>query len=387
VIMGIVIWLIIIVFVCTGFLYLCFDIAIYAGLLRLSKRKNKLENPSEKIFVSVVVPARNEEFNIGNLLNDLVRQDYQAEFFEVIIVDDDSLDQTSKIVTDFATSHPEFPLILLKSEKPENNTYKKKAIETGVNHSKGQLILSTDADCRLGARWISTYVSFFVQKHPQMILGPVVFSHSNSAFGQMQSLEFLSLIASGAAMAEFNKPIMANAANMAYTRELFFNPNENKTLSGFASGDDIQLLFSAKQSGRHNIHFLFHEDIIVNTSAQKNLHDFFAQRFRWTSKSKAYSDFWVIAIALLILIFNLSILLTAILCIWQPIFGFLAAGLWLMKCIFDLPILFRITKMVNQRKVMLHYIPLQIVYPFYIIIAAIGGLFGKFTWKDRLIRN
>lgn len=386
-IMGIVIWLIIIVFVCIGFLYLCFDIAIYLGLVRLSRRKNELGKSPEKVFVSIVISARNEESNIGNLLNDLSQQKYLTEFFEVIIVDDDSLDQTAKIVTDFATSHPEFPLILLKSEKPENNTYKKKAIETGVKHAKGRLILTTDADCRLGVRWISTYASFFVEKHPQMILGPVIFSHSSSVFEQMQSLEFLSLIASGAALTEFNKPILANAANMAFTRELFFNPIENKSLSGFASGDDMQLLFSAKQSNSYGIRFLFHEDVIVSTDAQKNIRDFFIQRFRWTSKSKAYSDFWVIAIAILVLIFNLSILLTAILCIWQPVFGILTAMLWLMKCIFDLPILLRITKMVNQRKVMLHYIPLQIVYPFYIVIAAIGGLFGKFTWKDRLIRN
>ena len=76
------------------------------------------KSPQTKI--SVLIPARNEEKNIGQLLQALQEQTYPGEFFEIILVDDHSTDATPAIVQQFST----VKLIQLKEDGI--NSYKKK---------------------------------------------------------------------------------------------------------------------------------------------------------------------------------------------------------------------------------------------------------------------
>src|SRR5258706_4955937 len=76
--------------------------------------------------ISVIIPARNEKENIEKLLQALQQQTYPGELFEVIVVDDHSTDSTVTIVKQFANVN------LLQLKDDEINSYKKKAIETGI---------------------------------------------------------------------------------------------------------------------------------------------------------------------------------------------------------------------------------------------------------------
>src|SRR6266498_2049396 len=91
--------------------------------------------------ISVIVPARNEEKNIAQLLKALEQQAYPKNLFEVIVVDDHSTDQTAEIVRQF----PEARLLQLKDN--DINSYKKKAIEKGIDAARNPFIVTTDADC------------------------------------------------------------------------------------------------------------------------------------------------------------------------------------------------------------------------------------------------
>ena len=77
-------------------------------------------NQSLSISISIIIPARNEEENIGELLKALQEQTYPKELFEIIVVDDHSTDKTAGIVSMF----PGVKLISLKEEAI--NSYKKK---------------------------------------------------------------------------------------------------------------------------------------------------------------------------------------------------------------------------------------------------------------------
>ena len=98
--------------------------------------------------ISVIIPARDEEKNIGQLLAALKSQTYPAELYEVIVVDDQSTDKTAEVVKSFAG----VKLISLKEEGI--NSYKKKAIEKGIAAASGELIVTTDADCVPGPDWL-----------------------------------------------------------------------------------------------------------------------------------------------------------------------------------------------------------------------------------------
>src|SRR5215216_6048728 len=110
-------------------------------------------NPA--VFTSVVVPARNEEENIGHLLKALEEQTYPKEFFEVIIVDDYSTDKTQAAVQLFLNER----IHLIQPNADSNQSSKKKALEAGIQKAKGELIVITDADCLPKYQWLQGMAS------------------------------------------------------------------------------------------------------------------------------------------------------------------------------------------------------------------------------------
>ena len=89
--------------------------------------------------LSVIVPARNEEANLGQCLESLVSQ--TGVEFEIIVVDDHSTDRTREI----AGSFPEVRVIEA-GPLPEGWTGKNNAVTTGARRAKGEWLLFTDAD-------------------------------------------------------------------------------------------------------------------------------------------------------------------------------------------------------------------------------------------------
>src|SRR5689334_11565825 len=97
---------------------------------------------------SIIIPARNEEKNIAQLLQALEKQTYPPRLFEIIVINDHSTDKTVEIVQ-------QFPRVLLSDLENEVHAgYKKKSIEQGVTMATGRLIITTDADCIPPPTWI-----------------------------------------------------------------------------------------------------------------------------------------------------------------------------------------------------------------------------------------
>jgi chlorobactene glucosyltransferase len=97
-------------------------------------------------FVSIIVPARNEERNIRRCVTSLLEQDYPH--FEVIVVDDGSTDGTAAILEEIAHSHPRGNrLWVLRLQKlPVGWAGKPHALHAGVQEAHGDWLLFTDAD-------------------------------------------------------------------------------------------------------------------------------------------------------------------------------------------------------------------------------------------------
>lgn len=102
-------------------------------------QKGKPKNNSYK--VSVVIPARNEERNIANIIGDLKKQTYQP--YEIIIVDDMSSDNTKRIASKSGAT------VICVENKPEGWMGKTWACHTGSKAAKGDVLLFVDADVRI----------------------------------------------------------------------------------------------------------------------------------------------------------------------------------------------------------------------------------------------
>jgi chlorobactene glucosyltransferase len=131
-------------------------------------------------FVSVIVPSRNEQDNIERCVLSLLNQDYPN--LEVIVVDDNSTDNTLKIIQEIKGqirgSGGDKPLptdklkIMSLTEKPDKWTGKTWASEQGYLHSSGKILLFTDADTYYMSRdAISQTVSYMLKQNLDVLTG------------------------------------------------------------------------------------------------------------------------------------------------------------------------------------------------------------------------
>ncbi|MDN5338814.1 MAG: 4,4-diaponeurosporenoate glycosyltransferase [Thermotogaceae bacterium] len=114
----------------------------------ISARKSILRKDTSKNYdlksLSVIIPARNEEFNISKILNLLLQQTIHLD--EIIIVNDNSTDNTETIVREYIKSNKNIKLVNLKEEPPKGWVGKSWAIWNGVKNSKGDILIFFDAD-------------------------------------------------------------------------------------------------------------------------------------------------------------------------------------------------------------------------------------------------
>ena len=114
-------------------------------------------NKSDKPLVSVLIPARNEEKNIGNVLEDLLNQDYGQ--IEVIVFNDLSDDATAEIVTEF--SRRDNRIRMINADRlPEGWLGKNRACHILSQHASGEYFLFLDADVRVGNKLIFNAISY-----------------------------------------------------------------------------------------------------------------------------------------------------------------------------------------------------------------------------------
>jgi poly-beta-1,6-N-acetyl-D-glucosamine synthase len=333
--------------------------------------------------ISVIIPARNEEENIKHLLKALYKQTYTKESFEVIVIDDHSTDKTASVVQQYAFTK----LIQLKEDGI--NSYKKKAIETGIAAATGQLIVTTDADCIPPADWLQTIASFYKKTNAAFIAAPVVIDCGLSIVQIFQSLDFMVL--QGITGASVYKKIhsMCNGANLAYERKAFYEVGGFAGIDTIASGDDMLLMHKIWKKYPDRIYYLKSKDAIVATQPVNSWAAFFNQRIRWASKADKYDDKRIFAVLLLVYFFNLSLLVLPITGIFIhssfPVFYY-----WLLllaaKIIVELIFLYPVAKFFNKTKLLWLFPLFQPIHILYTIIAGLLGRFGRYTWKGRKVK-
>ena len=330
--------------------------------------------------ISVIIPARNEEKNIGALLNALQQQSYAASLTEIIVVDDHSTDHTAEIVQSFPL------VILIRLQEEGINSYKKKALEKGIALATGELIVTTDADCIPGRDWLSTMAAFKEEKQAVFIAAPVVFSHNHSMLQVFQALDFLVLQGITAAGVHGRSLSMCNGANMAYTKAAFSTVDGFKGIDQIASGDDMLLMHKISTAFPGKTHYLQSPSAIVTTAPMQSWKAFFNQRIRWASKARSYSDKRIFAVLLLVYLFNLSFALSFIAGFWDSRYWLLLAAAWIGKTIVELPFVYGVAGFFGKRSLLKWFFLFQPLHILYTISSGLLGQFGSYEWKGRKVK-
>ena len=308
---------------------------------------------------SIVICVRNEEKNIGKLLESICNQYFEK--FEVIVVDDSSEDKTLEIVKQFVNKL-DLKIINLTIEE-RGCSPKKNAIIKAISISKYDFIFCTDGDCILPGNLLNKYANLFDHEEIKFISGPVTFfEKSNSFFGKIwdkiQIVEFASLVGSAAVSIFSGKPNMCSGANIAYRKSVFYEVNGYEGNLNLASGDDEFLMHKISEKHPKGIVFAKSKDCIVETNACENLKDFYNQRKRWASKWSHYETFTPKMLAIFIFFVNVSTIYLALK---------FAIGILLIRFLLEFTFLGMILLFLNKSKSILIIPLVQIIYPFYVL--------------------
>jgi len=124
-------------------------------------------------FISVIIPTRNEEAYIANCLDSLKALDYPADRFEVIIADGHSTDRTREIAESYGA------IVLIDETKMVSH-----GRHVGFEHSRGDLIAFSDADCIMEPRWLRNALKYFDDAGVGGVTGPTLLPPDETPFGR-----------------------------------------------------------------------------------------------------------------------------------------------------------------------------------------------------------
>ncbi len=337
--------------------------------------------------VSVVVAARNEQSNIGNLLSELVQQTYPKDLMEIIIVNDGSEDNTGEIIDRFAREYSHIKHVKAVLDTETGLIAKKNALNQGIRRATGEIILSTDADCHVKPSWVSTMVSYFLPPVGMVVgfsqLGKP--GHRSSLFENLQALDFLSLMAAAQGSLNLGCPLAASGQNIAYRKAAFEAVGGFEKIKKRISGDDVLLLQLIRKYTNWKIRFAPDPNSFNWTEAERTLRSFLNQRKRWASNGSYQLKLNPGFFSFILVVF----LMNAILMIGTPVYALIhqSISVPLVCLIAKIMIEFAIARkgaLVYQRRDLLKYFPLWAILQLpYIIFTGIFGTLGHFIWKDR----
>jgi glycosyltransferase involved in cell wall biosynthesis len=336
---------------------------------------------------SIIIPARNEEENIGACIRSILKNNYPQNLFEIIIADDFSTDSTPEIVQTLAKEFLNISVTKLSNSITKNiNSYKKKAIEISIAKTRFDWIITTDADCILPGQWLSLYDAYIQKYKPVFVAAPVMFTCNNSFLPVFQCLDFISLQGITAASVSAGFHSMCNGANLAYSKKIFYEVGGFKNADHIASGDDMLLMHKVKAKYPSSIGYLFNQNAIATTAPMPDWKSFFNQRIRWASKATSYKDKKIFLVLLLVYLTNLFLCVLFVLCFFYPQLFYFLVMFILTKALFELPFMYSVSKFYSLQNIMIWFVLMQPFHILYTIISGWLGKFGTYKWKGRKVK-
>ncbi len=334
-------------------------------------------NPSVSPSVSVVIPAHNEEKRLGETLESLSKQVYAGKL-EFVIVNDRSTDATPLIIQRFVERDPRFRRVDVNVPS-RRLAPKVNAVDTGIRASKGEIILTSDADCQYPALWVAGMASYFAPD-VAMVVG---FVESTRAGGgarplhTFENIDWLSLMLTSRSLTRFGWAFASSANNQGYRRAAF-DAIGGFGASGRAPSGDEDLLtqrMGRLQGGR--IVFADALETRVLTRPMPTLGALLNQRRRWVSRyhhTLHYHPLFWTSIAIL---GAQSVLLSfaVLLALFVPPLAPFVFGLWAVKLAVEISGMHIGAADLGRRDLWgLPIIGWALLHPFFIAAAALSSV-------------
>lgn len=338
-----------------------------------SANQNKLEEG-----ISVLVSFRNEATNLPACLQSLKELNCGSFPHEFIFVDDHSEDASVEVFHKAQLSNA-------KLLQLTDNTGKKAAITKGVEEAKFAYVITLDADSTVSSAWLQSMLMSASKGEFKAMGGLVKFKENASFLNKFLNIEMCSLMGITAGGINAGFPVLANGTNFLFRKDAFVAVG-GYSGDHFSSGDDVFLLQKiAKKFGAKSVGFNSELEALVSTQAPANLRELLQQRVRWAGKSKGYRLFAKMLTAF-IGFYNILMALMILSALFFPYLLPFVLAMFICKMMADAVLTVPVLSRTQQQK-LLPYIPLiALIYPFYILLTVLVGLFLKAEWKGRAVK-
>lgn len=251
--------------------------------LRVGFKGKRQEDTKISEPVSIIICAKNEEENLKKFLVSVLEQDYPI--FEVIVVNDNSADESFLFLSAMKEKYPCLKVSAIYKE-PILTQGKKLAQTVGIKAAKYDLLLFTDADCRVESKeWIRSMVSNY-SSGVDIVLGyggyirrkgflDKIIRH-DTCFIAMQYLGF----------AKAGMPYMGVGRNLSYRKKIFFENKGFASHSTMNSGDDD--LFINEVARKKNTRIEISPESHTRSEQEKTFGKWLSQKQRHLSTSGRY---------------------------------------------------------------------------------------------------
>ncbi|MCL5028399.1 MAG: glycosyltransferase [Bacteroidetes bacterium] len=314
--------------------------------------------------------AKNETKNISGLINSLKCLDYSPGNFEVIIVDDESADNTFETATLAACGLSNFRIY---KSKDKIFPAKKGALDLGINLASNQFILITDADCLPSKKWLKSYSEKFDEGY-DFIFGAAPFIQTNSLVNKISCFENLRSSLLFFSAANLNIPYSAAARNFGFRKSSFQKIKGYSNTTETLSGDDDLLIREAVKN-KLKIGTIYGGQTYVSSFTKNTFKEYLKQKSRHTKTSLYYLPmhklllgFWHIM--------NLCFVFSPLLVFYNSFF-FIP---FIFKIFVDVLIVLINQKNFNYRFRVIEIIYLQVFYEIFLIVNFINANIQKDTW-------
>ncbi|MET0979631.1 MAG: glycosyltransferase [Candidatus Saccharimonadales bacterium] len=255
--------------------YLLFALArtvyqLTTGFLYVAPTKKRLRRGYHPL-VTVIIPAWNEEVGILKTVKSILENGY--ENLEIIVIDDGSTDNTPRQIQRYKQSvDPRGKTIRFIGQK---NAGKSTALNSGIDHARGELIITIDADSYLMPGSVHELVKTMANPNYAVAIGEIVVGNTKNLIGQIQHYEYLVCFHFKRAQHMFNSVYIFPGALTA------FRASTLKAVGAFenySSTEDLDISMRIKAQG-HQVAYV--DRAVCITEGATNLKSLLNQRIRW----------------------------------------------------------------------------------------------------------
>lgn len=344
-------------------------------LIYLIASRKKYPRLSEEDLptVSILVAARNEEETIVRCLEALDKLDYPEGKLDIVMINDNSTDNTKELITSFINGKSVFRLFDVPAEKGALRG-KTNALAQAVKTVTSEIVLTTDADCAVHPKWAKTIASYYTDK-VGMVNGFTP-QHVTDGFSGMQHLDFTFLLTIASGSMNLNMPLSCIGNNMSYKKAAYDEVGGYENIP-FSVTEDFNLLMAIHKLKKYKILYPYNAEGIVESLPLTDWKSIYRQKKRWGvggMKSPVRGYFLMFTG----FISHLGILAS-------PFFVGLTGVLFIfLKLLFDFLLLFVSLKGLKRLSTLKYFFHFELYYIIYVLLLPIVVLSDqKVIWKGR----